>query len=101
MPENKTPKIILSNTGPDKVYVVRQEDAAILREGLAHACRRAHPSVRQHLIGYLSRYAAAVKEYCACPQQVYSPKEGENTFACLDCGKRVQKEKPKLEIAKP
>jgi len=101
MSENENNKIEISKTPKEKAYVVLQKHAAILREGLAFACKKAHPLVRPKLIGYLTQYANAVKEYCECPQQSWVPKEGPNTYACLDCGKRVQKEKAQDQIVDP
>jgi len=81
-----------------EVPVVKQKDAAILREGLAAACKYVSPQHAKHLMTYLQRYAKAVAEYCECPQQSWVPREGEGMFACLDCGKREKKADPDLAL---
>jgi len=78
------------------ISMIKQSDAAILREGLAYAHKYLRPDIAANVLGYLARFANSVREYCECPQQSWMPKEGEGVFACLDCGKRVVKDMPKI-----
>lgn len=70
--------------------MVRQEHAAVLREGLARLAKFGHPSINEIVNDSLLRYAAAIAPYCKCPQRAFVQKEGK--FACLDCGRRYQRE---------
>jgi len=67
-------------------HMVKQEDAAILREALAWVIKKSHPTVARHCDQSLKRYAMNLSAYCKCPQKSYVVAEDKN--ACLDCGKR-------------
>jgi len=70
---------------PPLTYI-KQQDAALLREGLAWCYKISPPNVQKRIHGILKRYALEVAKYCECPERVYIKAEGK--FACLDCGER-------------
>lgn len=65
--------------------VIKQEDAALLRETLAWCFKRVQPPVQQKIIQTLTVYAAKVGVYCQCPNRADL---GMGKSACLDCGRR-------------
>lgn len=66
--------------------MVRQEDAAILREAIAGVMKNAPRAIQHQCNTALSFYASRVKEYCSHPERSFVAQEQK--FACLDCGHR-------------
>lgn len=79
-----------------KQGMIRQEDAAILRETLAWCFKHAPVQVQRKIHDALLRYSKAVESYCEHSQETYIA--AEKRIACLDCGRR--RLKTDLEIAK-
>jgi hypothetical protein len=66
--------------------LILQRDAALLRERLSWAFKKAPPQIQAYVLEGLQRYASVVQRYCTHPQEVFIA--SEKAHACLDCGLR-------------